>query len=115
MGAGRSSDYLMMEFEKLLMEQLAIRLSEQTTLAKSLVISGHPFDLELDARQLACPLPVLRAKKSLSQLSCGQVLKAVATDKGPLNDFAEFCRQTGDMLLSSMTRGGEFVFLICRR
>jgi tRNA 2-thiouridine synthesizing protein A len=115
MGAGRSSDYLMMEDEKLLMEQLAIRLSEQTTLAKSLVISGHPFDLELDARQLACPLPVLRAKKSLSQLSSGQVLKVVATDKGSLNDFAEFCRQTGNMLLSSTTQGGEFVFLIRRR
>jgi tRNA 2-thiouridine synthesizing protein A len=115
MGAGRSSDCLMMEDEKLLMEQPAIRLSEQTTLAKSLVISGHPFDLELDARQLACPLPVLRAKKSLSQLSSGEVLKAVATDKGSLKDFEEFCRQTGNVLLSSTTQGGEFVFLIRRR
>lgn len=95
MGAGRSSDYLMMEDEKLL--------------------SGHPFDLELDARQLACPLPILRAKKSLSQLSSGEVLKVVATDKGSLNDFAEFCRQTGNVLLSSTTQDGEFVFLIRRR
>lgn len=95
MGAGRSSDYLMTGDEKLL--------------------SGHPFDLELDARQLACPLPILRAKKSLSQLSSGQVLKVVATDKGSLKDFEEFCRQTGNVLLSSTTQGDEFVFLIRRR
>ncbi len=95
MGAGRSSDCLMTGDEKLL--------------------SGRPFDLELDARQLACPLPILRAKKSLSQMNSGQVLKVVATDKGAPNDFAEFCRQTGNALLSSTMQGGEFVFLIRRR
>ncbi len=73
------------------------------------------FDAELDARQLACPLPILRAKKSLSQLTGGQVLKVVATDKGSLNDFAEFCRQTGNVLLSSTALDGEFEFLIRRR
>lgn len=78
-------------------------------------LSGHPFDIELDARQLACPLPILRAKKSLSQMPSGQVLKVVATDKGSLNDFTEFCRQTGNVLLSSTAQDGEFVFLIRRR
>lgn len=73
------------------------------------------FDADLDARQLACPLPILRAKNSLSQLTSGQVLRVVATDKGSLNDFAEFCRQTGNVLLSSTAQDGEFVFLIRRR
>jgi len=75
----------------------------------------NDFDAELDARQLACPLPILRAKKSLSQLTSGQVLKVVATDRGSLKDFAEFCRQTGNVLLSSTVRDAEFVFLIRRR
>jgi len=73
------------------------------------------FDAELDARQLACPLPILRAKKSLSQMSSGQVLRIAATDKGSTNDFAEFCRKTGNELLSSTAQDGEFVFLIRRR
>jgi len=73
------------------------------------------FDVEVDARQLACPLPILRAKKALSQMSSGQVLRVVATDKGSTNDFAEFCRKTGNELLSSAAQGGEFIFLIRRR
>ena len=73
------------------------------------------FDAELDARQLACPLPILRAKKSLSQMASGQVIRIVATDRGAPMDFEEFCRQTGNELLSSVEQGGEFVFLIRRR
>jgi tRNA 2-thiouridine synthesizing protein A len=73
------------------------------------------FDVELDARRLACPLPILRAKKSLSQMSSGQVLRVTATDKGTPNDFAEFCLKTGNELLSSTAEDGEFVFLIRRR
>lgn len=72
-------------------------------------------DLELDVRQLACPMPILRAKKALDTLSSGQVLKVVATDKGAPRDFAEFCGKTGNELLSSTEEGGEFVFLIRRR
>lgn len=73
------------------------------------------FDVELDVRQLACPLPILRAKKSLSTMGAGQVLKVVATDKGAPKDFADFCSKTGNELLSSTEQGGEFVFLIRRR
>lgn len=74
-----------------------------------------PFDVELDVRRLACPLPILRAKKSLAAMSSGQVLKVVATDAGSPNDFIDFCGKTGNELLSSTTEGDEFVFLIRRR
>lgn len=105
----------MTTFEKLLMEPLAIRLGEQTTLAKSLVMSGQQFDVELDARQLSCPLPILRCKKSLSQMDSGQVLRILATDKDAPKDFEVFCRQTGNELLSSNEQDGEYSFLIRRR
>ena len=103
---------------------IAIRLGEQpknawpgtrTALAKSLVMSRCPFDAELDARQLACPMPILLTKKSLSQLVSGQVLRIVATDKESPKDFAVFCRQTGNELLSSSEKDGEFVFYLRRR
>ena len=78
-------------------------------------MSDTAFDAELDVRQLACPLPILRAKKSLAFMSGGQVLKVVATDKGSPKDFVDFCEKTGNELLSSTEQGGEFVFLIRRR
>jgi tRNA 2-thiouridine synthesizing protein A len=73
------------------------------------------FDAELDVRQLACPLPILRAKRSLSQMDSGQVLKVIATDKEAPKDFEVFCRQTGNELLASDANAGEFIFLIRRR
>jgi len=70
------------------------------------------FDAELDAKGLNCPLPILRAKKSINELSSGQVLKITATDPGSVKDFEAFCKQTGHSLLSSEEAGGEFVFRI---
>jgi tRNA 2-thiouridine synthesizing protein A len=60
-------------------------------------------------------LPILRAKKSLSQMTSGQVIRIVATDNGSPKDFEMFCRQTGNELLSSTAQDGEFIFLIRRR
>ena len=72
-------------------------------------------DVNLDARNLSCPLPILRTRNSLSQMNSGQVLRISATDKGAPKDFEEFCRKTGNKLLSSTVDNGEFVFLIQRR
>lgn len=73
------------------------------------------FDVELDVRRLACPLPILRAKKSLSAMSSGQVIRIVATDPESPKDFVVFCRQTGNELLSSTQDGDEHIFLLRRR
>ncbi|HEB87446.1 MAG TPA: sulfurtransferase TusA family protein [Gammaproteobacteria bacterium] len=67
---------------------------------------------ELDTRGLNCPLPILRAKKSLSQLTAGEILQIRATDPGSVKDFEAFCKQTGNELLSSSEVGGEFIFLL---
>ena len=47
------------------------------------------FDKELDARGLNCPLPILKTKKSLADLSSGQVLKVVSTDPGSVKDMQQ--------------------------
>lgn len=72
-------------------------------------------DRELDARGLNCPLPILRAKKSLNDMASGQVLKIRATDPGSVRDFHAFARQTGHELLSSAEAAGEFVFLLKKK
>lgn len=73
------------------------------------------FDKELDARGLNCPLPILRTKKSLAELTGGQVLKIVSTDPGSVKDFQAFAKQTGNELLSSTEGGGEFVFFMKKK
>lgn len=70
------------------------------------------FDLELDASGLNCPLPILRAKKSLQGMNRGQVLKVISTDQGSLKDFEAFCKQTRNPLLSSAEQDGKFIFLV---
>jgi tRNA 2-thiouridine synthesizing protein A len=73
------------------------------------------FDKELDARGLNCPLPILRVKKALAELTGGQLLKVVATDSGSVKDFQAFCRQTGNELLESGEANGEFTFYINKK
>lgn len=70
------------------------------------------FDQELDASGLNCPLPILRAKKTLAGLSSGQVLHIIATDPGSVKDFDAFSKQTGNELLESREEGGKFHFLV---
>jgi len=67
---------------------------------------------KLDARGLNCPLPILRTRKSLNQLSSGELLEVTASDPGSVKDMVSFCDQTGNRLLSSSEADNSFVFLI---
>ncbi|MCJ7556675.1 MAG: sulfurtransferase TusA family protein [Gammaproteobacteria bacterium] len=58
-------------------------------------------DQTLDARGLNCPLPILKAKKTLVGMAPGDTLEVLATDPGSIADFAAFCRMTGHLLLES--------------
>ena len=70
------------------------------------------FDQELDARGLNCPLPILRAKKTLNAMTGGQILKIMATDPGSVKDFEAFAKQTGNELFDSSEVEGEFHFTL---
>ena len=70
------------------------------------------FDKEFDASGLACPLPIVKTKKSLSDMTPGQVLRVVATDPGSVCDMAAFAEQTGNDLLESGQEGGKYVFFL---
>jgi TusA-related sulfurtransferase len=73
------------------------------------------IDQEIDTRGLNCPLPILKAKKALTAMQSGQVLKVVSTDTGSVRDFAAFAKQTGNELLSQTTQGNDFVHVLKRR
>jgi len=73
------------------------------------------IDKEIDTSGLNCPLPILKAKKALSELESGQVLKVIATDGGSLRDFQAFAKQTGNELLEQQTVGKAFMHVMRRR
>jgi len=72
-------------------------------------------DRELDTRGLNCPLPILKAKKSLNEMASGQLLKVVPTDPGSIRDFQAFARQTGNELMAQETVGSDFIHVLKRR
>ena len=73
------------------------------------------FDKELDARGLNCPLPILRAKKALTDMTSGQVLRIVATDPGSVKDFEAFAKQTGNALVDQATGSSEYTFFLKKK
>ncbi len=73
------------------------------------------IDRELDVKGLNCPLPILRTKKALSEMTSGQVLRVLATDAHAAKDFQAFARQTGNELLSTVEFDQVFEFLFKRK
>ena len=73
------------------------------------------IDKELDTRGLNCPLPILKAKKALTDMLSGQLLRVVSTDSGSNRDFQAFAKQTGNELVEQSSAGADFVHVLKRR
>ncbi len=73
------------------------------------------IDQELDTRGLNCPLPILKAKNALADLTSGQILRVVSTDTGSMRDFEAFAKQTGNELLDQSIEGQDFIHILRRR
>ena len=66
----------------------------------------------LDARDLKCPLPVLKARRALKSVAGGDTLIVLATDPGAPKDFEHFCATTGCELLESSETEGVYKFVL---
>jgi tRNA 2-thiouridine synthesizing protein A len=73
------------------------------------------FHKDLDARGLSCPLPILKAKKALAEMTSGEILRVIATDPGSVRDFQAFARQTGNLLLDQSEDNKEYTFFMQRK
>jgi tRNA 2-thiouridine synthesizing protein A len=69
----------------------------------------------LDLKNLACPLPVLRANRALRSMTPGERLRVLATDAASVADFKSYCRETGHALVSWSEEAGIYSFTIRRR
>lgn len=73
------------------------------------------FDKEFDASGMSCPLPIVKTKKSLTDMASGQVLKVISTDSGSVKDMQAFADQTGNTLISTAEEGGKYVFFMKKK
>ena len=73
---------------------------------------GESAVIELDARELQCPMPLLKAKRALNGMNAGEMLRILATDQGSVRDFEVFCKQSGHRLLSSDEHEGVYTHVL---
>ncbi|MET3290234.1 UNVERIFIED_CONTAM: tRNA 2-thiouridine synthesizing protein A [Brevibacillus sp. OAP136] len=69
-------------------------------------------DITVDTKGMACPMPIVKAKKALDGLQAGQTMEVLSTDKGSLNDFQAWVKQTNNELLQTEVENGVYKFLV---
>ncbi|MCE4049016.1 sulfurtransferase TusA family protein [Bacillus sp. Au-Bac7] len=66
----------------------------------------------LDAKGLACPMPIVKTKKAMGDIDTGEVLEVHTTDKGALNDLTAWAKSGGHELLKHENENGVLKFWI---
>ena len=66
----------------------------------------------VDASGLACPMPIVRTSQAIDELSPGDVLEVISTDRGSLTDIPSWADTLGHTLVDSRQENGRFVYLI---
>lgn len=73
---------------------------------------ARAVDYELDARELRCPMPLLKAKQALRDLAQGNILRVIATDAGSWRDFQAYAQLSGHKLLAAAQEEGIYCYLL---
>ena len=68
--------------------------------------------VEVDAKGMYCPMPIVKLKKATKTMESGQVLRLIATDPGSKRDVPAWANKTGAEILESKEENGEFMFII---
>jgi len=68
--------------------------------------------VELDARRLLCPMPVIKLQNCIAQQAVGTRVEITCTDPGALNDIPAWCRINGHRVISSLERDDEIIILV---
>jgi TusA-related sulfurtransferase len=71
-----------------------------------------PADKTLDARDLVCPMPLLKTRQALRGLLPGETLLVLATDPGSCRDIPAYLGQSPHQLVQQHEQQGEYQFLI---
>lgn len=66
----------------------------------------------LDAKNLSCPLPILKTKKAIDSIEIGEFLEVFATDPGSATDFEAWSKSTGHEIAAQSEEGGVYRYVI---
>ena len=69
----------------------------------------------VDAKGLACPMPIVRTAQAMKLLATGDLLEVLATDAGSVKDFAAWSKSTGNELVESSAMDGVYRFVLRRK
>lgn len=69
-------------------------------------------EFHLDARNLLCPMPVIRTQDRILDLTGGDILEVVSTDPGALHDIPAWCRINGHRVIDSRQQDNEIIIRI---
>ena len=72
-------------------------------------------DVQLDARGLNCPMPIVKTAQAIKGLASGQTLEVMATDPGSVKDFEAWSKTTGNLLVEKTVDGGVFRFVLRKK
>ena len=102
-------------------EEMSIMTQKMSINTKEMSINGQTTQKEiqhmnitktLDAKGLACPMPIVRTKKAIDTINSGEVLEVLVTDKGALNDFAAWSKAGGHTIVEQKEEAGVLYFYI---
>lgn len=83
-----------------------MKIPQQANDSKDLI------DVTVDARQLHCPMPLLKAKQALNRMQDGQILLVLATDSGSWRDMRQFVEQAKHQMLNASSENNEYSYTI---
>lgn len=66
----------------------------------------------LDAKGMACPMPIVKTKKAIEEINSGEILEIHATDKGSKSDLTAWAKSGGHELLKDTEEDGVLKFWI---
>jgi tRNA 2-thiouridine synthesizing protein A len=71
--------------------------------------------IRVDARNLSCPMPIVRTAQAFKTAAAGALVEVVATDPGSVKDFEAWSKSTGNQLVESGVEGGVYRFVLRKK
>ena len=72
-------------------------------------------DVQVDARGLNCPMPIVKTAQAVKAMASGQTVEVLATDPGSVKDFAAWSKTTGNNIIEQAADSGVFRFVMQKK
>jgi tRNA 2-thiouridine synthesizing protein A len=76
---------------------------------------SQPIALQVDARGLSCPMPIVKTAQAIKTIGSGELLEVLATDPGSVKDFAAWSKSTANELVEQTADGSVLRFVLRRK